>query len=93
MGRFIDEPDIRPHTMAVSNQTTATSDDWVEIRDFTKDDSGFEHSKYEVKVLENVEKEYIEDDIVILKETDPRSGHEKLYQFPTEAIERIVDQL
>jgi hypothetical protein len=79
--------------MAVSNQEHTKSEDWVEVRGVTSDESGFEFPKYETKVLSNIEKQHIEDDIVMLKQTDPRSGHEKIYHLPTEVVEGMAKQV
>lgn len=79
--------------MAVTSQKDSESVQWVELRGFTSDESGFEYPKYEMKVLSDVEREHVEDDITMIKETDPRSGHEKMYQLPTDVVEAMTKQV
>jgi hypothetical protein len=79
--------------MAITNQKSGKFEEWVELRGFTSDESGFEYPKYETKILSDIDKEHVENDIVLIKETDPRSGHEKMYQLPTEVVEGIAKQI
>jgi hypothetical protein len=79
--------------MAKVEQKQINSEDWTTIRDFTEGDDGLALSRYEAKYVANVGKDYVENDLVIIKETDERSGCEQMYHLPREAIETVADQL
>lgn len=74
--------------MAKASQTSVNSDEWMTVRDFTEDESGYTLPKYEAKFVEDVRKEYVEDEIVLVKETSS-FGSERTYYVPKEAIEVI----
>lgn len=78
--------------MQRSAQTLLNSDEWTTIRDFENEKSANSVSKYEAKFIANVEKQYIENEIVLVKETHSMGG-EQLYHIPKTVFEGIVDQL
>ncbi|WP_323171271.1 hypothetical protein [Natrialba sp. PRR66] len=78
--------------MQRSAQKSLNSDEWTTISDFGNEESANSVSKYEAKFIANVEKQYIENEIVLVKETRSMGG-EQLYHIPKTVFEGIVDQL
>ncbi|MEF8814952.1 MAG: hypothetical protein V5A55_14235 [Halovenus sp.] len=74
-------------------QKQLNSEDWITVRDFDEDDEGLALSRYEAKYVANVGKDYVENDLVVIKETDKRSGCEQMYHLPREAIQTVADRL
>jgi hypothetical protein len=69
------------------------ADEWVTVREFVNDDSGFEYPKYEVTTVEDHDQEGVEDELVLLREVSPVSGHERVYQFPPSVVEAAAERL
>jgi len=74
-------------------QKHLNSEDWITVCDFSVDDDGLPLPRYEAKHVANVGKDFVEDDVVIVRETHERSGHERMYHLPTDAVESIADRL
>lgn len=79
--------------MQESVQAQRTSDEWITVRDFTDNGTGYSLPKYEVRYVPDVDKEYISDELVLVKKTDSTSGRERIYQFPKEVFEGVADRL
>jgi hypothetical protein len=69
------------------------SDEWVTIREFIDGNSGHTLPRYEAKLLEDVDKEYLESELVLVRETHSRSQHSRMYQFPVDVFEDIGTRL
>jgi hypothetical protein len=69
------------------------SGEWVTIRDFTDDDDGYTFPKYEAKFVGDVDRQYVEDEIVLLKKTSPMSEAEHMYHLPLDVFEGIAGRL
>lgn len=68
-------------------------DEWVTIREFMDDSSGYTLPRYEAKLLEDVDKEYLESELVLVRETHSRSQHGRTYQLPVDVFEDIGTRL
>jgi hypothetical protein len=79
--------------MRKTRQTNAKQGDWKVVRDFEDDGSGFRRSRYEVKLVTDVEKEFVESDLVMVKETDSFAGHTRVYHLPKEVVENAAATL
>lgn len=78
--------------MGKAAQSSISSDKWETIRDFSEKEDGYTWPKYEAKFIEDVGKQYIEDEIVLLKETNSFGG-EQMYYIPREALECLLPLL
>jgi hypothetical protein len=75
-----------------SERSSIGEETWSTIRDFHTDDEGNELPRYEAKFIDSIEKEYIDDEIVLVKETRP-AGSERLYHVPREVITGVSDRI
>lgn len=66
---------------------------WTTIRDFATDDAGNPLPKYEAKLVEDVDKPYLDPDVVLVKRTDPFFEGELTYPLPRVVVEGITDDL
>jgi hypothetical protein len=79
--------------MSKASQPSLDDEEWVTIRDFTEGTQGYTLPKYEAKVVNGVDKKYLESELVLIKETGSISGKERMYQFPKAMFERLADGL
>jgi len=79
--------------MQKRNRTSLDSDEWVTIRDFSDGEDGYPLPRYEVKYLDDVEKDHLEGELVLLKETRSTGGNGRIYQFPPEVLRNVVECL
>lgn len=79
--------------MQKSIQSSLNSEKWVTIRDFVDDETGYTLPKYEAKYVADVDKQFLEDDLVLVKRTEAITGGEHLYHFPRSVFEGVVDRL
>ncbi|MFP8890378.1 hypothetical protein ACLI4U_11460 [Natrialbaceae archaeon A-CW2] len=76
-------------------QTTTnrlTSDEWTTVRDFTVGEHGQQFPRYEAKFVSNVDAEYVENELVLVRETDVITGSEQIYQLPKGVFEGVIEQ-
>lgn len=78
--------------MQKATRTTISSEEWAAIRDFETDDPSVPTDKYEAKYLEDVEKPYVEDDLILLKKTSSLGG-ERIYHLPRDVVEELAGRL
>lgn len=64
---------------------------WVTVRDEIKSDSGYSFPKYEALLIRDQETKHVQGDIVLVKETNPITGHVRKYQIPKKAFERVAN--
>jgi len=76
--------------MSKAEHSSINSEDWLTIRDFDTDDEGNALPRYEAKYVDGIEKEYIDDELVLVKETRP-VGSERMYHVPREVITGVSD--
>lgn len=74
-------------------QMQLNSDEWVTIRDFTEGESDYTLPKYEAKFVTDVDKDYVENEVVLVKLTSSIDGSERLYNLPREVFEGVADNL
>jgi hypothetical protein len=67
--------------------------EWMTIRDFESGDTGCPFPKFEAKYVEQVDQQYVEDDLVLIKETNAATGGERLHHIPRDVFERVIDRL
>lgn len=79
--------------MQKGSQKSLVAGEWITIREFIDDGSGYTLPRYEAKLLEDVDKEYLEDELVLVKETHSRSQHGRVYQLPIDVFEDIGTRL
>jgi hypothetical protein len=70
-------------------RTSLDGEEWNTIRDFSEKGDGTPLPKYEAKFVRDVEKEFIDDDLVLVKETKP-FGSERTYHVPREVVADIA---
>lgn len=75
--------------MQKERQRTLNSEDWTTVREFSTNESGDPLPKYEAKLVKGVGKRYLEDEIVLLRETDGRWESERTYQLPKQVFENV----
>ncbi|WP_255197379.1 hypothetical protein [Halorarius litoreus] len=69
------------------------SKEWTTIRDFVDDEDGFRLPRYEAKYVEQPGMEYVENDLVLVKQVSSISGAEQIYHLPKGVFEGVVDSL
>jgi hypothetical protein len=79
--------------MQKTSQIALGAGEWVTVRDFVDDGDGFTLPKYEAKLIEDVDRPYVEDDVVLLKKTSPINGTEHLSHLPKAAFEGVTERL
>jgi hypothetical protein len=78
--------------MSKTVRTTLGEDEWTTVR-ARGDGPDDGHPRYEAKYVAEVDRASLEDDLVLVKETDPVLGGERRYQIPREVFEAVVDRL
>lgn len=78
--------------MSTDVDTSLSNDDWTTIRDFRESESGYTLPKYEAKFVDDVSKKHLEDELVLVKETNPLGG-ERMYHIPREVLSGLQDRL
>jgi hypothetical protein len=78
--------------MEESDTDCLRSDDWTVVRDFEEGEAGHRFPRYEAKYVEDVEQTFVENDVVLLKETFP-SEKERIYHLPKSAFQGAADRL
>ena len=79
--------------MSESDRPCLNSETWTVVRDFADGDAGHRFPKYEAKYVADVEQSFVENELVLLRETFPSSDKERLYHLPKEAFERAAAHL
>ncbi|WP_276255977.1 hypothetical protein [Halomontanus rarus] len=79
--------------MSDLEHVTLQADEWTVIRDFVEDDCGNVQPKYEAKFVESVSKEFIDDNIVLVKETLPFSTDGRMYHLPKDVLTQLADRV
>lgn len=77
--------------MQKEKHSSQKSDDWITVRDFTTDKHGSPLPKYEVKYVEDVDKAYVEDELVLLRETSSIGGESRISHLPREVFEEVTE--
>ena len=78
--------------MSKAARTSIDSDEWSTIRDHEESGDGYVLPKYEAKFVEDLSKEALDDEIVLVRETSS-SGGERLYHVPRAVIEDVSGRL
>ena len=79
--------------MQKSLRTLLDDDEWTTVRDFSEHETGYDLPKYEAMFVEDVDQQFLEDELVLVKRTSAIDGGERLYHFPREVFEGVVDRL
>jgi hypothetical protein len=79
--------------MQKTSDKESESGEWITIRGFTDDSDDCPFPKYEAKFVDDVDRQYVENEIVLLKKTSPVNGAEHMYHLPLEVFERIASRL
>lgn len=74
------------------SKSQLTDDEWVTIREFIERTDGGPLPRYEAKCVEDVNKAYLDDELVLLKEIRP-GGYERTYHVPIEVVSDIAERL
>lgn len=74
------------------SESQLTDDEWVTIREFSDCADGGPLPRYEAKCVGDVDKAYLDDELVLLKEIRP-GGYERTYHVPTEVVSDIAERL
>ena len=75
--------------MQKERQKGISSEDWTTVREFSRNESGDPLPKYEAKLVEDVDKRFLEDEIVLIRETNDRWESERTYQLPKQVFENV----
>lgn len=78
--------------MSTSECPPLNEEEWTLVQDFNKDKHGVCRSKFEAKAVTDVSKQYIDDEIVIVKKTAPMGG-ERTYILPQRVIKETARRL
>ncbi|MFC6725043.1 hypothetical protein ACFQE1_11805 [Halobium palmae] len=76
-----------------AESSTLRDDEWTVVREFVEGEEGYTQSRYEAKFVEDVSKRFVEDDVVLVKETSGIDGRDRMYHFPEDVFRRVVDGL
>lgn len=80
--------------MSLSGQSKINEAEWVTIRDFKENEHGNTLPKYEAKFAAASDKEFVDDEVVFLKETSfYGNGDARMYHVPREVFEDISTHL
>lgn len=74
------------------SQSLLNSDEWCEVRGFSEREDGSPLPKYEAKFVQDVGEEFIDDELVIVKETQ-QFRSERMYYVPREVVVDIARRL
>jgi hypothetical protein len=76
--------------MSRADRKSINDEEWMTIRDFDTDAEGNTLPRYEAKFVEEMDKSYIENEIVLVKETSS-FGSERMYHVPRAVVEDVSD--
>lgn len=79
--------------MSTKLQTGLTDDKWITVRDFHDGGNGFTLPKYEAKYVTDVDRAYIENEIVLLRVTHSLSDDQRVYHLPKAVFEEVGARL
>ncbi|MCU4751170.1 hypothetical protein OB919_04105 [Halobacteria archaeon AArc-curdl1] len=78
--------------MQKTTSTKLTSDEWTTVRDSTVGEHGQQFPRYEAKFVSNIDAEYVENELVLVRETNVITGSERIYQLPKGVFEGVIEQ-
>lgn len=66
---------------------------WTTVRPFADESETYAQPKYEAKLVDASERDYLADEVVLLRKTCSVSGGEQVSQFPREVFETVAAHL